>query len=89
MSKIDKKMLDFIKNSEFDVSYVRYVDDIEMYSDNKNELETCLSKNEKELLKYKLDVNHSKTSICEFPFFANDYTKFKKYLSFKRKITIK
>lgn len=68
MSKIDKKMLDFIKNSEFDVSYVRYVDDIEMYSDNKNELETCLSKIEKELLKYKLDVNHSKTSICEFPF---------------------
>ena len=68
MSKIDKKMLDFIKNSEFDVSYVRYVDDIEMYSDNKNELEKCLSKIEKELLKYKLDVNHSKTSICEFPF---------------------
>lgn len=68
MSKIDRKMLEFIKSSKFDVSYVRYVDDIEMYSDNKNELEKCLSKIEKELLKYKLDVNNSKTSICEFPF---------------------
>lgn len=68
MSKIDRKMLDFIKNNKFDVSYVRYVDDIEMYSDNKIELDKCLSKIEKELLKYKLDVNHSKTSVCEFPF---------------------
>ena len=68
MSKIDRKMLDFIKSSKSDVSYVRYVDDIEMYSDNKNELEKCLSRIEKELLKYKLDVNNSKTSICEFPF---------------------
>ena len=68
MSKIDRKMLDFIKNNKFDVSYVRYVDDIEMYSDNKIELDKCLSKIERELLKYKLDVNHSKTSVCEFPF---------------------
>lgn len=68
MSKIDRKILDFIKNNKFDVSYVRYVDDIEMYSDNKIELDKCLSKIEKELLKYKLDVNHSKTSVCEFPF---------------------
>lgn len=68
MSKIDRKMLDFIKSSKCDVSYVRYVDDIEMYSDNKNELDKCLSRIEKELLKYKLDVNNSKTSICEFPF---------------------
>lgn len=68
MSKIDRKMLEFIKNNKFDVSYVRYVDDIEMYSDNKIELDKCLSKIERELLKYKLDVNHSKTSVCEFPF---------------------
>lgn len=68
MAKVDKAMLAYIDKQGFDVSYVRYVDDIEMYSDNKRHLEVCLSEIEKQLLKYKLDINHSKTSISEFPF---------------------
>lgn len=68
MSKIDREMLSYIHDNNFDVSYVRYVDDIEMYSDNEQYLESCLSKIEKLLLKYKLDINHNKTSMSEFPF---------------------
>ena len=68
MSKVDRAMLSYIHDNNFDVSYVRYVDDIEMYSDNRQYLESCLSKIEKLLLKYKLDINHNKTSISEFPF---------------------
>ena len=72
MSKIDRHILKFINDNNMDVSYARYVDDIEMYSDNKDNLEKCLFEIEKELSKFKLDINHNKTQICEFPFFQSN-----------------
>lgn len=68
MSKVDKVILKYINDNELDVSFVRFADDIEMYSDSEPALKECLFVLENELLKYKLDINNNKTIMSEFPF---------------------
>ena len=63
------KIVGILKDSDKALTIYDLEDKLHLLDvDELQELQTCLSKIEKELLKYKLDVNHSKTSICEFPF---------------------
>lgn len=69
LSKVDRVSVPKCKMD--DISYVRYCDDFDFYSDSKEKLEnnTRLLVSE-ELSKYKLDLNMSKMKLDEFPFIS-------------------
>lgn len=84
LSKIDRKILSCINK---DVSYIRYVDDMNFYSDSKytieNEVKYIV---EKSLLEFKLDINSSKIKMEEFPFFEMNHMQTKTIFSLKSRI---
>lgn len=69
LSKVDRKMLQNCKDKN--ISFTRFCDDYDFYSDSKESLENdarlLISEN---LSKYKLDLNMSKMRLEEFPFIS-------------------
>lgn len=69
LSKVDKRLVKFCQKN--DISYVRFCDDFEFYSDSKEKLENDVRLLiSEELSKYKLDLNMSKMKLEEFPFIS-------------------
>lgn len=69
LSKVDRKIINECMVN--DISYVRFCDDYDFYSDSKEKLENdirlLISEN---LSKFKLDLNMSKMKLEEFPFIS-------------------
>lgn len=69
LSKVDRKIIQECKNK--DMSFVRFCDDYDFYSDSKESLENdtrlLISEN---LSNYKLDLNMNKIKLEEFPFIS-------------------
>ncbi|MEG0577724.1 MAG: RNA-directed DNA polymerase [Bacilli bacterium] len=61
MLAVDEEIRENIKDSE--IGYIRYVDDMTFFSDDKNKLEAVYSKAQKILNKYRLRVNGTKTEF--------------------------
>ena len=69
LSKVDKQIMKYCK--EKDISYIRFCDDYDFYSDSKEELENGLRlKISETLSNYKLDLNLHKMVLEEFPFIS-------------------
>lgn len=69
LAKVDRKIVEVCKDK--DISFVRFCDDYDFYSDSKESLENdtrlLISEN---LSKYKLDLNMNKMKLEEFPFIS-------------------
>ena len=69
LSKVDRNII--LKCKEKDISFVRFCDDYDFYSDSKESLENdtrlLISEN---LSNYKLDLNMNKMKLEEFPFIS-------------------
>ena len=72
LSKIDKVIVK--KCEELEISYVRYCDDFSFYGDSEEDLKKIQFEVEKELSKYRLDINPNKTKITEFPFYVSEFS---------------
>ena len=71
LSKVDRAIKEKLVSEN--VFYQRYSDDYTIYSDSREKLHNIiLPLIENELAKYKLDINYSKVSIDEFPFFSEE-----------------
>lgn len=85
LSKVDKIIVPKCKKQN--ISYIRFCDDYDFYSDSKEQLENDIKKSISEnLSKYKLDLNMNKFKLEEFPFISLSTVQNKNFFLILRRI---